>query len=48
MVIVVGKLIGECVVKVGVKEVCFDCGGFVYYGCVKVLVDGVCEVGLLF
>lgn len=46
VVIKVGELVVKCVVEKGVNEVVFDCGGYLYYGCVKVLVDVVCEVGL--
>lgn len=46
VVIKVGQVIVECVKVVGVIEVYFDCGGFLFYGKVKVLVDVVCEVGL--
>lgn len=48
VVVFVGKLIVECVVKEGVKIVVFDCGGYIYYGCVKVFVEVVCEGGLDF
>lgn len=46
VVMKVGELVVKCVVEKGVKEVVFDCGGYLYYGCVKVLVEVVCEVGL--
>lgn len=42
----VGQLIVECVKVVGVEQVVFDCFGYCYYGCIQVLVDVVCEVGL--
>lgn len=44
----VGKLVGERAVKAGVKEVCFDRGGFAYHGRVKALADGAREAGLSF
>lgn len=34
IVVVVGKLVVECVVEKGIKKVVFDCGGYFYYGCV--------------
>lgn len=48
VVVVVGKLVVECVVVVGVKQVVFDCGGYQYYGCIKVFVDVVCDGGFEF
>lgn len=44
----VGKVIVEKVVKVGVEVIIFDRGGYLYYGRVKLLVEGVCEGGLKF
>lgn len=43
----VGEFFVECVKVVGVFEVVFDCGGNCYVGCVVVIVDGVCEGGLV-
>lgn len=48
VVVKIGVVIVECVKKVGVEEVIFDCGGFLFYGKIKVLVDVVCEGGLKF
>lgn len=48
VVIKVGELVVKCVVEKGIFDVVFDCGGYLYYGCVKVLVDVVCEVGFKF
>lgn len=42
----VGKFLVECVKVVNIDKVVFDCGGYLYYGCVKFLVEGVCEGGL--
>lgn len=44
----VGKLLGQRATKAGVKEVCFDRGGFAYHGRVKALADGAREAGLAF
>jgi large subunit ribosomal protein L18 len=44
----VGKLIAERAVKVGVKEVIFDRGAFIYHGRVKALADAAREGGLSF
>ena len=44
----VGKSIGEKAVKAGIKEVCFDRGGYLYHGRVKELADGAREAGLKF
>ena len=45
---VVGKLVAERAVKVGVKEVVFDRGGYQYHGRVKALADSAREAGLSF
>ena len=45
---VVGKLIAERALKAGVKEVCFDRGGYVYHGRVKALAEAAREAGLSF
>lgn len=48
VVMLIGKCIVEKVKVVGIEFVVFDCLGFCYYGCVKVLVEVVCEVGFKF
>lgn len=45
---VVGKVVVECVKEKGIEIVVFDCGGFIYYGKICVIVEGVCEVGFEF
>ena len=44
----IGKLIAERAVAVGVKEVVFDRGAYMYHGRVKALADGAREGGLQF
>jgi large subunit ribosomal protein L18 len=44
----VGKLLAERALKVGVKEVVFDRGGYRYHGRVKALADAARESGLTF
>lgn len=44
----VGELVVKCVFEKGIIFVIFDCGGYLYYGCVKVFVEVVCENGLEF
>jgi large subunit ribosomal protein L18 len=44
----VGKVIGEKLVAVGVKAVVFDRNGFIYHGRVKEVADGAREAGLQF
>jgi large subunit ribosomal protein L18 len=44
----VGKLLAERAVKIGVKEVVFDRGGYLYHGRVKALADAARESGLSF
>ena len=44
----VGKAIGEKAVKAGIKEVCFDRGGYLFHGRVKELADAAREAGLDF
>jgi large subunit ribosomal protein L18 len=44
----VGKLLAERAVKMGVKEVVFDRGGYLYHGRVKALADAARESGLSF
>ena len=42
----VGKAIAEKALALGIKQVVFDRGGFVYHGRVKALADGAREGGL--
>ena len=44
----VGQLIAERAAKVGVSEVVFDRGGYIYHGRVKALADAAREGGLKF
>jgi large subunit ribosomal protein L18 len=44
----VGKRLAERALEVGVKQVVFDRGGFVYHGRVKALADAAREAGLEF
>ena len=44
----VGKVIGQRAVELGIKEVVFDRGGYVYHGKVQALADGAREAGLDF
>jgi large subunit ribosomal protein L18 len=44
----VGKLIAERAIAVGVKEVVFDRGSYIYHGRVKALADAAREGGLAF
>jgi len=44
----VGKLIGERALALGVKEIAFDRSGFKYHGRVKALADAAREAGLVF
>ncbi len=44
----VGKMISEKAQKLGVKNVCFDRGGYKYHGRVKKLAEGAREGGLKF
>lgn len=44
----VGKLIAERAVQVGIKKVAFDRAGFKYHGRVKALADAAREYGLQF
>lgn len=45
---VVGKLIADSAKKVGIENVVFDRGGFLYHGRVKALADSAREAGLKF
>ena len=44
----VGKLVAERAVKVGIKDVVFDRGGYIYHGRVKALADAARAGGLNF
>jgi large subunit ribosomal protein L18 len=44
----IGKLIAERAIKLGIKKVVFDRNGFLYHGRVKALADGAREGGLEF
>lgn len=44
----VGKLIAERALALGVKEIAFDRSGFKYHGRVKALADSAREAGLIF
>ena len=46
--IAVGKLIGEKAKSVGISEVVFDRGGYLYHGRIKALAEGAREGGLKF
>ncbi len=45
---VVGKTAGEKALKLGIKEVVFDRGGYLYTGRVQAVADGAREAGLNF
>ena len=44
----VGKAVAEKAVAQGIKEVCFDRGGYLFHGRVKELADAAREAGLEF
>ena len=44
----VGKLIAEKAIKLGIKNVVFDRGGYIYHGRIKNLAEGARENGLIF
>ena len=44
----VGKLIAQRAVEIGIKEVVFDRGGFIYQGKIQALADAAREAGLQF
>ena len=44
----VGKLVAEKALKVGITEVTFDRGGYLYHGRIKSLAEGAREAGLKF
>ena len=43
----VGFKLGEIALKKGIKQVCFDRGGFLYHGRVKAFADGARKAGLI-
>ena len=43
-----GKVIAERALEIGIKEVVFDRGGFIYQGKIKALADAAREAGLEF
>ena len=45
---VVGRVVGERAVQVGISQVVFDRGGYKYHGRVKALADGARAAGLVF
>ena len=46
--VLVGKLVAERALEKGIKEVCFDRGGYLFHGRVKELADAAREAGLDF
>ena len=44
----VGEVVAKRALEKGIKEVCFDRGGYLYHGRVKELADGAREAGLKF
>lgn len=42
----VGKSLGQLALKVGIKEVVFDRGGFAYHGRIKAVAEGLREAGI--
>lgn len=44
----VGKSVAEKALKVGIENISFDRGGYLYHGRVKALADGAREAGLKF
>lgn len=44
----IGKILGETLLKKGVKEIVFDRGGYKYHGQVKALAEGLRETGVKF
>ncbi len=45
---IIGKYLGELSVSMGIKEVCFDRGGYPYHGRIKAFAEGAREAGLVF
>jgi large subunit ribosomal protein L18 len=45
---ILGKIIAEKAIKLGIKKVAFDRNGYLYHGRVKSLADGAREGGLIF
>jgi large subunit ribosomal protein L18 len=46
--VLVGKLVAAKAIAVGIEQVAFDRGGYLYHGRVKALADGAREAGLKF
>ncbi len=46
--VIIGKLLGEKALNIGIKQVVFDRNGFLYHGRVKAVSDGAREAGLDF
>lgn len=46
--VIIGKLLGEKALNIGIKKVVFDRNGFLYHGRVKAVSDGAREAGLDF
>jgi len=44
----VGELLAQRALDMGIREVVFDRGGYIYHGRVKALADGAREKGLIF
>ena len=44
----VGELLAKKALKLGIKKVCFDRGGYLYHGRVKALAQGARKGGLIF
>lgn len=44
----VGKLVGERAIKVGIENIAFDRGGYLYHGRVRSLAEGARAAGLKF
>ncbi|MDP9102660.1 MAG: 50S ribosomal protein L18 [Pseudomonadota bacterium] len=44
----IGKLVAERALELGIKDVVFDRGGYIYHGRVKALADAAREAGLNF
>ena len=45
---IIGKLFGELCISKGIKQVCFDRGGYPYHGRIKAFADAAREAGLEF
>lgn len=44
----VGKLLAAKAIELGIKNVCFDKGGYKYHGKIKAIAEGAREGGLIF